>query len=156
MISIKLQSNFIEIALRHECSPVNLLHMFRTPFQQNTSEWLLITPCKFPKHPYKNKHQKALAKRCWSSSRLDLFLIGKNDTYFIINRRRRSEEEKYQGRAFPQLLTKTLKKLQKYGAFSFSSVVDCEFFENCSVSRKVSSSRKSSENFLLRVYCYRI
>ena len=32
VISIKLQSNFIEIALRHGCSPVNLLHIFRTPF----------------------------------------------------------------------------------------------------------------------------
>ena len=34
--------NFVEIALRHECSPVNLLHIFRTPFQQNTSEWMLL------------------------------------------------------------------------------------------------------------------
>ena len=33
VISIKLQSNIIEITLRHECSPVNLLHIFRTPFQ---------------------------------------------------------------------------------------------------------------------------
>ena len=32
MISIKLQRNFIEIALRHECSPVNFLHIFRTTF----------------------------------------------------------------------------------------------------------------------------
>ena len=31
VISAKLQSNFIEIALRHECSPVTLLHSFRTP-----------------------------------------------------------------------------------------------------------------------------
>ena len=31
-ISIKLQSNFIEIALRHGCSPINMLHIFRTPF----------------------------------------------------------------------------------------------------------------------------
>ena len=35
-ISIKLQSNFIEIALRHGCSPVNLLYIFRTPFPRNT------------------------------------------------------------------------------------------------------------------------
>ena len=41
-ISIKLQSNFIEIALRHGCSPVNLLHIFRTPFPKNTSRWLLL------------------------------------------------------------------------------------------------------------------
>ena len=36
-----LQSNFIETALRHGCSPVNLLHIFRTPFPRNTSGWLL-------------------------------------------------------------------------------------------------------------------
>ena len=31
----------IEIALRHGCSPVNLLHIFRTSFPRNTSGWLL-------------------------------------------------------------------------------------------------------------------
>ena len=31
VIPIKLLCNFIEITLRHECSPVNLLHIFRTP-----------------------------------------------------------------------------------------------------------------------------
>ena len=30
-----LLCNFIEIALRYGCSPVNLLHIFSTPFQQN-------------------------------------------------------------------------------------------------------------------------
>ena len=34
--------NFIEITLRHGCSPVNLLHIFRTPFFKNTSGWLLL------------------------------------------------------------------------------------------------------------------
>ena len=37
-ISIKLQSNFTEIALQHGCSPVNLLHIFKTPFSRNTSD----------------------------------------------------------------------------------------------------------------------
>ena len=32
----------IDIALRHECSPVNLLHIFRTPFPKNTSGRLLL------------------------------------------------------------------------------------------------------------------
>ena len=32
-----LQSNFIEITLWHGCSPVNLLHIFKTPFSKNTS-----------------------------------------------------------------------------------------------------------------------
>ena len=41
-ISIKLLCNFTEIALWHGCSPVNLLHVFRTPFPKNTSEWLLL------------------------------------------------------------------------------------------------------------------
>ena len=38
-----LRCNFIEIVLWHGCSPVNLLHIFRTPFRKNTSEWLLLT-----------------------------------------------------------------------------------------------------------------
>ena len=42
VISIKLQSNFIEITLRHGYSPVNSLHIFRLPFCRNTSGWLLL------------------------------------------------------------------------------------------------------------------
>ena len=42
VISIKLLCNFIEIALRHGCSPVNLLHIFRTPFSRNTFGWLRL------------------------------------------------------------------------------------------------------------------
>ena len=41
-ISINLQINFIEITLRHVCSPVNLLHIFRTPFSKNTSGRILL------------------------------------------------------------------------------------------------------------------
>ena len=37
VISIKLESNFIEITLRHGCSPVNLLYIFRTPFLKTVS-----------------------------------------------------------------------------------------------------------------------
>ena len=42
VISINLHCNFIEITLRHVCSPVNLLYIFRTPFLKNTSGWLLL------------------------------------------------------------------------------------------------------------------
>ena len=42
VISIQLQGNFIEIALRHGCTAVNLLHFFRTPFLKNTSGRLLL------------------------------------------------------------------------------------------------------------------
>ena len=40
--SIKLLCNFIEITLRHGCSPVNLVHIFRTLLAKNTSWWLLL------------------------------------------------------------------------------------------------------------------
>ena len=35
--------NFIEIALRHGASPINLLHIFRTPFPKNTAGGLLLS-----------------------------------------------------------------------------------------------------------------
>ena len=41
-ILIKLLCNFIDIALQHGCSSVNLLHIFRTPFLKNTSGRLLL------------------------------------------------------------------------------------------------------------------
>ena len=41
-ISIKLLCNFIEIALWHGCSSVNLLHIFRTSFLRKTYWWLLL------------------------------------------------------------------------------------------------------------------
>ena len=39
---VALLCNLIEIALWHGCSPVNLLHIFSTPFLKNTSGWLLL------------------------------------------------------------------------------------------------------------------
>ena len=41
VISISI-CNSIEITLRHRCSPVNLLHIFRTPFSKNTYRELLL------------------------------------------------------------------------------------------------------------------
>ena len=38
---VALLCNFIEIALQHGCSPVNWLHIFKTPFLKNTSGHLL-------------------------------------------------------------------------------------------------------------------
>ena len=37
-----LLCNFIEITLRHGCSPVNLMHVLRTPFLKKTSGRLLL------------------------------------------------------------------------------------------------------------------
>ena len=42
VILIKLLCNFTEITLQHGCSPVNLLHIFRAPFPQDTSGGLLL------------------------------------------------------------------------------------------------------------------
>ena len=42
VILITFQSIFIEIALRHGCSPVNLLPIFITPFSKNTFGALLL------------------------------------------------------------------------------------------------------------------
>ena len=41
-ISMKLQCNFNEITLRHECFPVNLLHIFRTPLPKNAYAGLFL------------------------------------------------------------------------------------------------------------------
>ena len=41
-ISIKLQSNSLEIALRHGCSPVNLLVIFRRPIPKTITGRLLL------------------------------------------------------------------------------------------------------------------
>ena len=40
--NVALHCIFIEIILPHGCSPVNLQHIFRTPFPQNTSGRLLL------------------------------------------------------------------------------------------------------------------
>ena len=48
--AVKLLCNFIEVALRHGWSPVNLLHVFRTSFLKNTSEGLLVSLLVFIHH----------------------------------------------------------------------------------------------------------
>ena len=42
VISIKLQSNFIEITLWPGCCPINLLHFSRAPFSKKTNGGLLL------------------------------------------------------------------------------------------------------------------
>ena len=48
VISINLICNFIEITLRHGCSPVNLLHIFRTHLTKNISGLLLLYLINYP------------------------------------------------------------------------------------------------------------
>ena len=40
----KVAKQLYPITLRHGCSPVNLLHIFKTLFIKNTSGWLLLLP----------------------------------------------------------------------------------------------------------------
>ena len=51
VISIMLQSNFIEITLLHRCSPVHLMHIFRTTFPRKTPGWLLLQGPKYASEP---------------------------------------------------------------------------------------------------------
>ena len=53
-----MQSNFIEIALQHGRSPVNLLHNFRTPFPKNTSGGRAASVC-----------------NCWSKTELSIYYL---------------------------------------------------------------------------------
>ena len=54
------------MALRHGCSPVNLLHIFRTPFPRNTSEWLFlnITVLLFRFSHLLSRHQRRIKDCC--------------------------------------------------------------------------------------------
>ena len=55
-ISIKFFCYFIEITLRHGCSPVNSRHIFRTPFLKDTSVRLFLEITK------KNKMKRNIKK----------------------------------------------------------------------------------------------
>ena len=55
--------NFIEITLRHGCSPVNLLHIFRTPFTKNSSERLLLNTLLFIGLLHSNNQQINIAQK---------------------------------------------------------------------------------------------
>ena len=63
-ISIKLLCNFIEIALRHACSPVKLMHIFRASFPKNIPGWLLLSLRAYKKQKnycsrlYKNERKR--------------------------------------------------------------------------------------------------
>ena len=64
-ISIKLLYNFTEITLRHGCSPINLLHIFRLPFPKKNI-WM------------------AASENSESFAKIFLSLIIKSEKYYII------------------------------------------------------------------------
>ena len=55
-LKIFLMEEFIEITLRHGCSPVNVLHNFRTPSPNNVSGGLRMSPKKYAKQTTLNTH----------------------------------------------------------------------------------------------------
>ena len=65
-ISVKLYSNFIEIALRHVCSPVSLLHIFRKFSPKNTSGRLRLD---LPAPPPADQFLLSWSHRIFSKSR---------------------------------------------------------------------------------------
>ena len=65
VISIKLLCNFIGIILRHECSPVNFLYIFRTPVPKKISGWLLR---KWPNNNIKASFKSLLMKGVTSTA----------------------------------------------------------------------------------------
>ena len=67
----KCNFNFIEITLRHGCSPVNLLHIFRTPFPKNTSGRLLL----YFKTKLCNRKQRVKINYTYISSRETLYTL---------------------------------------------------------------------------------
>ena len=74
VISIKLLCNFIEIKLRHGCSPVNLLHIFRIHFPKNFSGRLLLElSALYTTNPHK-KRQVGFSESSvyWSSKGVDI------------------------------------------------------------------------------------
>ena len=66
VISIKLLCTFFEITLWHGSSPVNLLHIFRTPFLKNTSGGLLLNPLQIGSHCPTESENKAFSNIIWS------------------------------------------------------------------------------------------
>ena len=68
--------DFIEIAIRYACSPVNLLHIFRTPFLKNTSGWILLLIAIFIIRPTKSDAG-------YLNSVYYVYLIIRTSTYFF-------------------------------------------------------------------------
>ena len=99
-ISIKLLCNFIEIPVRHGYSPVNVLHIFRTPFLKNTSGWLLL-PIRSSRHFIKrsgNHWRKTMLISIifWIPSNIKCFIT----QYFIRSYLDLSEAILLQGKSF--------------------------------------------------------
>ena len=86
VISIKLLCKFIENNLRHRCSPVHLLNIFRTPFTKNTSGWLLLNVIHISKCISKwwSNYGIFIKATDWTRS-ISYWNMGLYETYFTEN-----------------------------------------------------------------------
>ena len=78
--------NFSKMKLLHGCSPVNLLHIFRTPFTKNTSEGLCLRLTHFMplvsfSNPWKN-HKTSLNWQENPCSKLNIKALDQNTKCF--------------------------------------------------------------------------
>ena len=60
---IALLCNFIEITIRHGCSPANVQYIFRPPFLKNTSGRLLLNLRTFSEKHQKSSHRRFSIKK---------------------------------------------------------------------------------------------
>ena len=70
----KVALQLYEITLRHGWSPVNLLHIFKTPFLMNTSGWLLL-----------NHHQQidSDCEKCLKGLKIEVFPLNLIDICIV-------------------------------------------------------------------------
>ena len=83
VISIKLQSNFNEIALWYGCSPVNLLHIFKTHFYKKHLGRATSSNFKIQIPLASGVLQKIFfQKHCSAMSLLPVFILKDEQNYF--------------------------------------------------------------------------
>ena len=80
VISVKLLCSFIEMKLRRGCSPLNLLHNFRTPFPMNATGWLFLLVITFRTRNYRKLYILTVETIINVANRKSLSLC----TYFFI------------------------------------------------------------------------
>ena len=86
VVSIKLLCNFIEITLQHGCSPVNLLHIFRTPSEGWTPMEGCFWHCWISKTKYRlGSDWKLKSDEVWGSVHYRYKYKEKQDLFTHIN-----------------------------------------------------------------------
>ena len=83
VISLKLLCNFLEISFQHECSPVNVLHIFKAPFYKNSYGGLLPYIFQWLPMPYNSQCPQKLNKAFACKSKFDVENMMFDPYYFF-------------------------------------------------------------------------